>query len=82
MKEINIQGMYSKLDTETKEIYQSQNFDSKCFALQNEIQDLYDNVFVNGDMSFENKAKLDLIFTYVGEVIRQGEELLKKTSKN
>ena len=77
MKDIDIKKYYSFLTLEDKEISQGVDFDSRCFHLQNIIQELYDKAHVSEKASLESKSKLDLIYTYIEEVSRLGDELLE-----
>ena len=78
MKNINLKQEYKSLTKEDKEPAQEQDFNLWCELLKDRIQELYDEIFVNKKATFENKAKLDFIYTNIEEICRQGEELLKK----
>ena len=78
LKKIKLKQDYQLLTKEDKEPAQEQDFNLWCELLKDRIQELYDEIFVNRKAAFENKAKLDFIYTNIEEICRQGEELLKK----
>jgi hypothetical protein len=79
LNRINLKEEFKKLHKDDIDEAQERDYDLHLYDLQYRLQGLYDEVFILEEDEIPNKikrAKLDLIFVHIQELIEQGEEML------